>query len=231
VGHYTESGVERTLIERYTQGLAPCTFRDVPPDHTFHQYITCLVCNGIISGYGDGTFRPQNNITRGQIAKVVANAANFQDDPGPQIYADVDANNSFYTWINRLSNRGFMGGYPCGGTLICDEERRPYFLPYGEATRGQLAKIVTNAAGLTGEPSGQFYTDVPTTHTFYVEIMRLTDLGAMSGYQCGWVNPLTGELELCDTENRPYFRPANPVTRGQASKIVANTFFPNCQIP
>ncbi|HEX9989324.1 MAG TPA: hypothetical protein VGE45_12705 [Chloroflexia bacterium] len=33
--------------------------------------------------------------------------------------------------------------------------------------------------------------------------------------------------EPCDDPNRPYFRPFNNVTRGQASKIVANAFFPN----
>ena len=139
----------------------------LPPDYTFHRYITCLVCNGTMSGYSDGTFRPQNDITRGQIAKVVSNAANLQDDPGPQIYADVDANNPFYTWVNRLTTRGYVSGYPCGPPHEpCDELQRPYFHPNGAATRGQLSKIVSNAAGLTEEPSGQFYADVPTTYTF-----------------------------------------------------------------
>jgi hypothetical protein len=31
--------------------------------------------------------------------------------------------------------------------------------------------------------------------------------------------------------NRPYFRPNADVTRGQAAKIVANTFFPGCETP
>jgi hypothetical protein len=47
----------------------------------------------------------------------------------------------------------------------------------------------------------------------------------MSGYPCG------GPGEPCDPQQRPYFRWGNPVTRGQASKIVANTFYPNCQTP
>jgi hypothetical protein len=47
----------------------------------------------------------------------------------------------------------------------------------------------------------------------------------MSGYPCG------GPGEPCDGENRNYFRPNNPLTRGQTAKIVANTFFPNCQTP
>ncbi|MDQ3929871.1 MAG: S-layer homology domain-containing protein, partial [Chloroflexota bacterium] len=51
-------------------------------------------------------------------------------------------------------------------------------------------------------------------------------LGVMGGYPCGTV-----PTEPCGTTNKPYFRPNNNVTRGQASKIVANTFFPNCVTP
>ena len=202
------------------------TFSDVPPDNVFYSNIRCLACRGIISGYADGTFRPNNEITRSQIAKIVSNAAGFDEDPGAQIYEDVDQTNPFYAWINRLSMRGHMGGYPCGTTPEepCNPpENRPYFRPFANATRGQLAKIVSNAGGIAHTPSGQYYTDVPEDNPFYTWIMRLTDLGVMSGYQCG------GEGEPCDGENRAYFRPSNNVTRGQASKIVANTFYPDCQ--
>jgi hypothetical protein len=124
--------------------------------------------------------------------------------------------------------RGHMGGYPCGTVdaepCIAPDER-PYFRPNASATRGQLAKIVSNAAGLNTTPTGQFYTDVPESNPFYLWIMRLTEEGVMSGYDCG------GPGEPCDSENRPYFRPFNNVTRGQASKIVANTFFPSCETP
>jgi hypothetical protein len=208
----------------------PCTitFTDVQPDNVFYPFIRCLACRGIVSGYSDGTFRPFNDITRGQIAKIVSNAAGFDEDPGPQIYEDVDGNNPFYQWINRLSMRGHMGGYPCGTIDVepcIQPDNRPYFRPFSNATRGQLAKIVSNAAGINTTPSGIFYTDVQEDNPFYVWIMRLTELGVMSGYECG------GPGEPCDNENRPYFRPFNNVTRGQASKIVANTFFPGCETP
>ncbi len=204
------------------------TFTDVPSDSTFYTWIRCLACRNIISGYTDGTFRPGNDITRGQIAKMVSNSAGFSEDPGPQIYEDVPLGSPFYDWINRLSMRGHMGGYLCG--LVPEEpcispDNRPYFRPNASATRGQLSKIVSNAAGLIGDPTDIFYTDVPLDHPFYVWIMRLTSLGVMSGYPCG------GEGEPCDDANRPYFRPFANVTRGQASKIVANTFFPDCQTP
>jgi 5'-nucleotidase/UDP-sugar diphosphatase len=191
----------------------------------FYSWIKCLACRGIISGYPDGTFRPDADITRGQLAKIVANAAGFSEDPGPQVYDDVPTNSPFYTWINRLSNRGHMGGYPCG--LLPEEpcilpDKRPYFRPNTTATRGQISKIVANAVGLNTDPTGLFYADVPEDHVFYVWIMRLSNLGVMSGYPCG------EEGEPCDGGNRPYFRPHKNVTRGQASKIVANTFFPDC---
>ncbi len=176
----------------------------------------------------NGYFRPGNSITRGQIAKIVSNSAGFMDDPGPQIYEDVDASNTFYVWINRLSNRGFMGGYPCGtvpGEPCNPPNNRPYFRTFANASRGQLAKIVSNAAGVSGNPTGLYYTDVPEDNPFYLWIMRLTNIGVMSGYECG------GPGEPCDDMNRPYFRPFANVTRGQASKIVANTFYPNCQTP
>jgi serine protease AprX len=224
----TATSTTGTAVASATSTVCTITFTDVPPDNVFYSFIRCLACRGIISGYDDGTFRPFNDITRGQIAKIVSNAAGFQEDPGPQIYEDVPSGSPFYQWINRLSMRGHIGGYPCG--LVPEEpciepDNLPYFRPANSATRGQLAKIVANAAGLSKTPSGQFYTDVPEGHTFYVWIMRLTDEGVMSGYDCG------GPGEPCDSENRPYFRPFNNVTRGQASKIVANTFFPGCQTP
>jgi subtilisin family serine protease len=203
------------------------TFTDVPSDSTFYTWIRCLACRGIISGYSDGTFKPGNEITRSQIAKMVSNAAGFNEDPGPQIFEDVDPSHTFYAWINRLSMRGHMGGYPCGTIPEepCGAENRPYFRPFANATRGQLAKIVANAAGIGGTPTGLYFTDVPEDNPFYTWIMRLTNLGAMGGYPCG------GEGEPCDDANRPYFRPFANVTRGQASKIVANTFYPGCQTP
>jgi serine protease AprX len=207
-----------------------CTqsFTDVQPTDTFYPFIRCLACRGIIGGYTDGTFRPNNNITRGQIAKMVANSAGFQEPITGQTFEDVPPASPFYEFIERLFRRGHMGGYPCGQrtTETCiPPENRPYFRPNENATRGQLSKIVSNAAGYSEPHSGQFYTDVTGDNPFYLEIMRLTMRNAMSGYQCG------GPGEPCDPQNRPYFRWANPVTRGQASKIVANTFFPNCQTP
>jgi outer membrane protein assembly factor BamB len=49
-------------------------FSDVPTGNTFYMYIETAYNHAIISGYPDGTFRPGNNATRGQISKIVYNA-------------------------------------------------------------------------------------------------------------------------------------------------------------
>jgi hypothetical protein len=208
--------------------MPPCLiqFIDVPPGHTFYDAVRCLACRGIISGYADGTFRPNNPVTRGQLAKMVSNAAGFSEDPNSQIFADVPPSNTFYEWINRLTRRGHMSGYQCGGPGEPCINNMPYFRPFANATRGQTSKIVSNAAGFTETHTSQTFQDVPPTHTFYQEIERLASRNVMGGYPCG------GPGEPCIApENRPYFRPQNDVTRGQSAKIVANTFYPGCVTP
>jgi photosystem II stability/assembly factor-like uncharacterized protein len=216
-----------TVVPSITPTPTPCaiTFTDVPPEHTFYPFIRCLACRGILSGYADGTFRPGNNITRGQLAKVVSSAAAIDDPLGEQRFEDVPPSHTFFTWVQRLVGRGHIGGYPCGGVgEECVPPRNlPYFRPQGEATRGQIAKIVSNAAGFSEPVSGRTFEDVAPDSPFYLWIERLAGRGIMGGYPCG------GPGEPCEPGNRPYFRPGNNATRGQVSKIVANTFFPGCQ--
>ena len=123
----------------------------------------------------------------------------------------MDENNTFYASIRCLACQGMVSGYSDGT-----------FRPNNQVTRGQLAKIVSNVAGFSELPTEQTFEDVPSTHTFYREIQRLASRNIMQGYPCGGVG------EPC-VSGKPYFRPANNVTRGQSAKIVANTFYPNCQ--
>ena len=71
----------------------------------------------------------------------------------------------------------------------------------------------------------QSFEDVPISNAFWIFIERLYEVGAISGYTCG------GPGEPCDPQNRPYFRWGANATRGQMSKIAANTFFPGCSTP
>jgi hypothetical protein len=179
---------------------------------------------GIINGYTDGTFRPGNNVTRGQLAKIVSNSAGFDDTQSAQLFEDVLPGSAFYDYIGRLASRGYMSGYPCGGPgEPCGTGNLPYFRPGSNATRGQISKIVANAAGFADAQPDVLFEDVPLGQPFHDYIGRLASRGIMNGYPCG------GPGEPCGTDNLPYFRPGNNATRGQTSKIVAGTFFPDCQ--
>jgi hypothetical protein len=200
-------------------------FSDVSPDNPFYRHIQELSCRGIISGYADGTFRPNNFVTRGQQAKIVSNAAGFIDPPGGQAFQDVAPGSTFYDFVQRLASRGYINGYPCGGPgePCIPPGNLPYFRTNALVTRGQLAKIVSNAAGYSEPPGDQIFEDVAPDSTFYDFIERLAGRGHIGGYGCGGIG------EPCNPPgNRPYFRPNGNATRGQTSKIVANTFLPGC---
>ncbi|MEO8285579.1 MAG: S-layer homology domain-containing protein [Chloroflexota bacterium] len=206
-----------------TATVCAVSFADVPEGSTFYPYVHCMACMGIINGYPDNTFRPNNNVTRGQLAKIVSNSAGFNDPPGTQTFEDVPPGSTFYTFTQRLAGRNVMSGYPCGGPgEPCGSGNLPYFRPNANATRGQISKIVAQAAGLTDPAGTQIFEDVPPGSTFYDYIQRLASRSIMSGYPCG------GPGEPCGVSNLPYFRPAANATRGQSAKIVTNTFFPDC---
>jgi hypothetical protein len=145
----------------------------------------------------------------------------------PLQFQDANSTNPFYAFIRCLACRGIISGYTCGGPgEPCGPSGNPYFRPNNNITRGQLAKIVSTSAGFTGPTGAQIFEDVPPNSPFYEWIQQLASRGFMSGYTCG------GPNEPCVLPgNRPYFRPNNNATRGQTSKIVANSFFPNCQTP
>jgi hypothetical protein len=208
-------------------------FTDVPAGSTFYSYVHCLACQNILGGYTSGCptvnpcFKPGNPVTRGQLAKIVSNAAGYNDQHNNQIFQDVPVGSAFYDFVERLASRSITGGYACGGAgePCVPPANLPYFRPNAQVTRAQTSKIVAIAASLAAPPSGQHtFQDVPVGSTFWQWIESLATAGTIGGYPCG------GAGEPCvPPQNRPYFRPNNDVTRGQAAKIVSNTFFPNCQ--
>jgi hypothetical protein len=217
----------------------PCRieFADVAATNAFYSYIRCMACGGVISGYSCGQipsepcgpgrepyFRPGLDVTRGQISKMVALAAQLSGPTGDPLFEDVEPGDTFYSPIQQLARRGYIGGYPCGrASEPCGEGSLPYFRPGANTTRGQLSKIVSEAAQITDAPGPYKFADVPVGSPFFVWINRLANRGVIGGYPCG------GAGEACDAQHRAYFRPNENVTRGQTAKIVSNSFFPNCQ--
>jgi hypothetical protein len=246
VGSYNNGTADQTLVERYNPCIPSPTptptatpsptatscsiqYTDVPVGSTFYPYIRCLACRGIVTGYPDGTFKPNNPVTRGQLSKIVSNSAGYSETHSETTFQDVPVGSTFYQYIERLATRGFVSGYACGGAgePCVPPSDLPYFRPNANVTRGQTSKIVASAKGLPAPPPGRHtFQDVPVGSTFWQWIEALATTGAISGYPCGGVG------EPCvPPSNLPYFRPNANVTRGQSTKIVSNTFFPNCQTP
>ena len=98
----------------------------------------------------------------------------------------------------------------------CDSQNRPYFRPGNDVTRGQLSKMVSTAFGYSDPVTTQTFEDVPPANAFYIWVERIAARGIIGGYPCG-----TTPSEPCiGPDNRPYFRPNNNITRGQAAKII-----------
>lgn len=213
-----------TSVVTATPTACPIQFSDVPEGSPFYTFVRCLACRQIVGGYPDGTFRPADPVSRGQLSKIVSNAAGFNDVPTGQQFEDVPAGSTFYDFVWRLASREIVAGYACGGVgePCVAPGNLPYFRPGAAVTRGQITKIVANAAGLTDPPGAQIFEDVAPGSTFYDFVQRLATLNVMSGYPCGSPEPCVPPT------NRPYFRPSSGATRGQVAKIVSNTFFPGC---
>src|SRR5205823_4769870 len=134
------------------------TFTDVHPTDYFYEPVRYLYCQGVISGYGDNTFRPYNLTTRGQLAKIVVLAEGWPIyTPPNSTFSDVPATHAFYIYIETAYQRGIISGYGCGAG--CLEYR-----PGNNITRGQLCKIVVLAQRWAiYTPPNPTFSDVPTS--------------------------------------------------------------------
>jgi hypothetical protein len=205
-----------TVAERYSGACAtgtptppvtatptscPMSFTDVSQSDYFYQPVLYLYCRGVISGYSDNTFRPYNNTTRGQLAKIVVLARGWTIyTPASPTFRDVPTTDPFYQYIETAYSHNIISGYACGSGCL-------EFRPGNNVTRGQLSKIVVLAEGWpVYTPATPTFSDVGADNAFYGHIETAYHHNIISGYSCGM-----GCLE---------FRPGNNATRGQIAKIV-----------
>jgi hypothetical protein len=128
------------------------TFTDVVYGSPFWVYVERAYAHGVISGYstsppcttGTPCFLPNNNVTRGQTAKFVSQAAGYGDTipSTQQTFTDVPYSSAFWVYTERAYLHGVVGGYtsspPCTTGVPC-------FLPTNNVTRGQTSKFIANA--------------------------------------------------------------------------------------
>jgi hypothetical protein len=165
----------------------------VHPSNYFYQAVNWLVCNGIVSGYSDNTFRPYNGATRAQLMKMVVLGEAWPLYTPPQpTFPDVQPTDWHYLYVETGFFHRIISGYPDGT-----------FRPNDSLTRGQLCKIIVRStAWPVLDPPAPSFTDVPPGSTYYIYIETARWHGIVSGYGDGT------------------FHPADPALRGQLAKML-----------
>ncbi len=121
----------------------PSPFTDIPETHPACAYIAALYSVGIVQGYPDGTYRPTNSVTRGQMAVYVAQSMVFAgiipslDSCLTEPFSDIPVSHPACSHILTLKNQGVIQG--CGSGLYC---------PTSQVSRGQMAVFLTKGFAL-----------------------------------------------------------------------------------
>jgi len=89
-------------------------FPDVPSNYWAAPFITALSARGIIGGFPDGTFRPNQPVTRAQYAVQLQKAFTKPDRRPTKQFTDVPANSLWATAVDQAVKANFMSGYPEG---------------------------------------------------------------------------------------------------------------------
>ncbi|NHU83997.1 S8 family serine peptidase [Kocuria sp. JC486] len=91
-------------------------YKDVPTTHQFYKEITWARSNGILTGWPDGTFRPQNDITRDATAAIFYRMAGSPAYTAPSTsrFTDLHPGQQFYKEVHWLASRGITTGWPDG---------------------------------------------------------------------------------------------------------------------
>ena len=151
-------------------------FPDVSDHSTHANNIYMLLETGVISGYPDGTFRPTQPVTRGQVATMVLNGFELDAEADVGRFPDVPGT-THATNIGVLTSIGVIKGYPDGT-----------FRPGVAVTRAQAASILARV--LEARPvTGERFPDVPEDATHRAAINALHDRGVTTGYADGTFRP------------------------------------------
>jgi hypothetical protein len=112
-GWETESIAPADLAEQLELPFAARTFSDVA-ESPFAREINTLATYELLSGYEDGTFRPENAITRAEFCAMVATALDLPANENALTFSDTPADAWFADAVSAMSTRGFIAGYEDG---------------------------------------------------------------------------------------------------------------------
>ncbi|WP_414619171.1 DUF1565 domain-containing protein [Calothrix sp. CCY 0018] len=113
-------------------------FIDVAPNYWAKSYIEALASKGVIAGFPDGSFKPNEPVTRAQFAAIINKAFAPQAQQQAVNFSDVSRNFWAYNAIQTATKSPFLAGYP-----------NNTFRPQLEIPRVQVLVALANGLGLT----------------------------------------------------------------------------------
>lgn len=131
-----DPGFRQQVAEAIASAVAayhPYRYVDIV-DHWAKEEISQLSLNGIVQGYNDGTFKPENGLTRAELVALVDRATGFEGAPSTQpntTFTDVERGFWGYQSVITAAEKGIVKGFPDGS-----------FRPNDPVTREEFAAII-----------------------------------------------------------------------------------------
>lgn len=138
------------------------TFSDVAKSHWAANYIGYMQQFGIITGYADGSFRPDASVTRAEFAAIASRFEKLTE--GNKSFSDVPSSHWAAKYINFAATRGWVNGYADGT-----------FKPNNSITRAEVAAVTCRLLERNADQSYirshlselRAFTDVSESHWAY----------------------------------------------------------------
>ncbi|MGI2909325.1 S-layer homology domain-containing protein [Tolypothrix sp. VBCCA 56010] len=189
-----------TPAQTPAQTQTTTSFSDVSSNYWASPFIQALAQRNVISGFTDGTFKPDQPVTRAQFAAMIQKA--FNQNPTRQLsqggFRDVPASYWAASAIQEAYETGFMSGYP-----------NNRFLPNQQIPKVQALVALTSGLGLN---AGDTTTSVLSTY--------YSDAADIPGYA---VNNVGAATQANLVVNYPELKVLNPnvsLTRGEAAALL-----------
>ena len=160
--------------------LASPHFSDISPSSWYYNYVMNIANAGITTGYPNGTYQPNNNVTRAQMAAFIARAMKLntpQCSSSP--FNDVSSSSWYCKYVKALKDSGATSGYPDGT-----------YKPSEIVTRDTMAAFLVKALKLSTHPcTAPPFIDVPIDAWYCPYVQALKDAGITNGYSDGTYKP------------------------------------------
>lgn len=165
------------LLFAMTSKAGATEFTDVSDDFWAKGSIEFLAEKGVIGGYSDGSFKPNQAITRSQAAAMMVRALDIDTSGRPDAgFSDVSDNHPNRNVINAVSDEGIIRG--------SGDRFRP-----GEAiSRAQMAAVLRRGFELDAY-SEVLFTDIPRWFWSFTDISTIAYYGITTGYEDGTYRP------------------------------------------